>query len=144
MSKIDNNVKNVTGVKKFTQSITGILNVSIYALFGYLVAKLYYIIGLVDGIDTLYYKEDNWVFWLLLFITRAAYFAGCIAICNLIESKLQQLGYFWFKPSYILDKDEIRDKSGLILMILVVALFSAFLGEVFISVFNWIPPIYLP
>jgi len=141
--KIDNNVKDVKGVKKFTQSITGVLNFILAISFIYLSSKLFGWLGIIDFVNSLYTTKP-WFFWILLVASRALYGWYGIDVLFWYPEKLQELGFFWFKPNRRRSKEESIDRSGEYTSTVVVFVLLTVIAECFICLVNFIWPIYLP
>ncbi|MFC1621995.1 hypothetical protein ACFL13_01230 [Patescibacteria group bacterium] len=131
-------------LKELTQSITGILLALLIVGFLIIVAQVLKITGFLAFIDNLY--PNNLVgFWALLAISRIGYSAFCGWALEYITSWLQDVGFFWFKPgkNRYYEEEYSKDKSGLIVGLVLLAALAFIIGEILIRICTWTRPLYM-
>lgn len=134
-------------IKRFTQSITGLLEFFLGALFVYLAVKVVVFTGLISWIDTLFDKSLI-LFWLFWLTSRAGLgWAGFIFL-SWYPKRLEKLGFFCHGANS--HKYDIRnafigngkDLSILYVIYLIVTVVFAWVTEICFMLVTLSEPIY--
>jgi len=130
-------------IKNFTQSVTQILMWTLIVAFVFSVAQVTRITGLLQAIDG-FYSSNLWLFWVLLVVSRWIYSVGSVAVISANIDWLTKHDFFWFAPDRYHHTEEYKkDKSGVIVMIVVLPVAAFVFGEFFIRLFTLSNPPYM-
>lgn len=134
-------------LKRLTQSVTGILVGAIVIMTGYLMGKVFYLVGFTSSVDSLW-DGAKIPFWWAFFISRLIFVAVWGFGDYLIVHRLHMEEWFWFEPGRTSYYEEKRDKSGeiigAIVAILFVVIMATMMAEITIRISSWtLPPFWL-
>lgn len=132
--------------KRFTQSVTFLLEVFLGFGFIYLAVKVVTLIGLIGWIDSLF-KPYPVLFWILWLVSRAGMGWGTYLFLHWYPQKLETLGFFWHElggyTKFQASPSMGKDKSMLIIFTAVIIAVLAMLTELAISLCNFSTPVFL-
>jgi hypothetical protein len=136
----------MNAIKQFTRSVTLFIVIpTVVWVIPFVMAKIGQLIGLWAFIDHLYPMAA--LFWLSLVVTRVAFMYGWYNLGEQFVEQGQEHGFFWFKPDrypHHQDDEPSVDKSGEILMYVMIVIFAFVFAEVAIRLSIWAYPFYLP
>lgn len=133
--------------KRFTQSITGILVVTIVLVTAVVIGKGMEATGLIASIDRSY-SNRTW-FWAMMVVSRLLFALVWGAGDYFLVNVLSVANWLWFKPekkrySYG-EPEEERDKSSEIVAYVVLLVFAFLVAEFAIRLISHTnPPYFLP
>lgn len=137
----------MSALKRFTQSITVLLEFFLGAFFVYITVKVVVSTGLISWIDTLFEKSPI-LFWLFWLISRGGLGWVGFLFLRWYPTKLEKLGFFWHGPKDV--NDDIRkvligdgkDLSFLYIIYTIVTVVFAWVTEICFMLVTLSEPIY--
>lgn len=135
-------------LKRFTKSITLILEFCIGLGFIFLIAQLMKITGFLDLLDSLYFVSII-AFWAAAIVTRLLFMLSFFKIFSFIEQKGEELGFFWIdhdlqdNKADISKKDEDVDRSEDIIRYVTLSTLFIFILEILLRLATSTMPPFL-